>query len=177
MSFFSSQEGSLDTDLQKPGDDRARGGVSCQSKGAGDCPPPPRGHSPASTSGLDFQLWAMREHVSIVLGPPVCGACYGGPRNLLQSGLCCCLVPKSCLTLCNPMDCSPPGSSVHGILQARTLEWVAISFSKGSSQHRDQTQISCLLHWQVGSLPLRQEAQRRLCREDSSRSWRSLKLK
>ena len=41
-----------------------------------------------------------------------------------------------CLTLCNPMDCSPPGSSDHGILQARILEWVAISFSRGSSQPR-----------------------------------------
>ena len=43
-----------------------------------------------------------------------------------------------------PMDCSPPGSSVHGILQARILEWVAISFSRGSSQHRDQTWVSCI---------------------------------
>ena len=42
---------------------------------------------------------------------------------------CCCLVAKSCLTLCDPVDCSPPGSFVHGILQARLLEWVAISFS------------------------------------------------
>ena len=41
---------------------------------------------------------------------------------------------QSCLTLCDPMDCSPPGSSVHGIFQARTLEWVAISSSQGSSQ-------------------------------------------
>ena len=40
------------------------------------------------------------------------------------------------------MDCSPPGSSVYGILQARILEWVAISFSRGSSQPRDQTQVS-----------------------------------
>ena len=47
------------------------------------------------------------------------------------------LVTKS--DSCNPMDCSPPGSSVHGILQARTLEWVAISFSRGSSQPRDRT--------------------------------------
>ena len=45
-------------------------------------------------------------------------------------------------TLCDPMDCSPPGSSVHGILQARILEWVAISFSRGSSWPRDQTQVS-----------------------------------
>ena len=43
----------------------------------------------------------------------------------------------SCLTLCNPMDCSLPGSSVRGILQARTLEWVAVTFSKGSSPPRD----------------------------------------
>ena len=43
------------------------------------------------------------------------------------------LVTQSYLTFCNPMDCSPPGSSVHGILQARTLEWIAVPFSKGSS--------------------------------------------
>ena len=48
-------------------------------------------------------------------------------------------VAQSCPTLCNPVDCSPPGSSVHGILQARILEWVAISFSRGSSQPRDRT--------------------------------------
>ena len=42
----------------------------------------------------------------------------------------CCLVSKSCLTLCNPMDCCLLGSSVHGIFQARILEWVAISFSR-----------------------------------------------
>ena len=49
------------------------------------------------------------------------------------------LVTQSCLTLCDPMDCRSPGSSVHGILQARILEWVAISFSRGSSQPRDRT--------------------------------------
>ena len=59
------------------------------------------------------------------------------------------------LTLCDPMDCSPPGSSVHGILQTRILEWVAMLSSRGSSQPRDQTPISySLLYWQVGSLPL-----------------------
>ena len=51
-------------------------------------------------------------------------------------------VAQSCLTLCDSMDCSPPGSSVHGILQARILEWVAISFSRGSSRPRDWTQVS-----------------------------------
>ena len=54
----------------------------------------------------------------------------------------CVLVTWSCLTLCNPMDCSHPGSSVHGIFQARILEWVAISFSRGSFQPRDQTRVS-----------------------------------
>ena len=47
------------------------------------------------------------------------------------------------LTLCNPMDCSLPGSSVHGFFHARILEWVAISFFSRSSQTRDQTQVSC----------------------------------
>ena len=51
---------------------------------------------------------------------------------------------KSCPTLCNPMDYSPPGSSVHEILQARILEWVAIFFSRGSCQPRDQTRVSCI---------------------------------
>ena len=54
----------------------------------------------------------------------------------------CVLVAQSCSTHCDPMDCSPLGSSVHGILQARILEWVAISFSRGSSQPRGQTQVS-----------------------------------
>ena len=53
-----------------------------------------------------------------------------------------CSVIQSHLTLWNPVDCSPPGSSVHGILQARILEWVAISSSRGSFQPRDQTCIS-----------------------------------
>ena len=49
---------------------------------------------------------------------------------------------QSCLTPCNPMDCSPPGPSVHGILQARILEWVAMPSSRGSSPPRDRTHIS-----------------------------------
>ena len=51
-------------------------------------------------------------------------------------------VTQSCPTLCDPEHCSPPGSSIHGILQARILEWVAISFSRGSSWPRDRTQVS-----------------------------------
>ena len=61
---------------------------------------------------------------------------------------------QSCPTLCNHMDYSLPGSSVHGILQARGLEWVAISFSRGSSQPGWNPRLLCLLHWQEGSLPL-----------------------
>ena len=53
-----------------------------------------------------------------------------------------CVQAQSCLTLCNPLICSLPGSSVHGILQARILEWVAMPSSRGSSQIRDQTQVS-----------------------------------
>ena len=76
---------------------------------------------------------------------------------------------QSCLTLCDLVDCSPPGSSVHGIIQLRILEWVAISSSRGSSQPRDQTCISCqtgdasgffaigrwiLYHWVTWEVPL-----------------------
>jgi len=54
-------------------------------------------------------------------------------------------VAQLCMTLCDPMDYSLPGSSVHGIFQARVLEWVAISFSRGSSQPRDWTQVSLIV--------------------------------
>ena len=49
------------------------------------------------------------------------------------------LITQLCPTLCNPTDYSPPGSSVHSILQAKILEWIAIPFSRGSSEPRDQT--------------------------------------
>ena len=54
-------------------------------------------------------------------------------------------VAQSCLTRSNPVDCSLPSSSVHGIFQAKVLEWVAISFSRGSSPSRDQTRVSCIV--------------------------------
>ena len=68
--------------------------------------------------------------------------CYdaGGKDTAAASSDLACVCTKSlptCLTLCDPVDYSPPGSSVHGILQARILEWVAISFSRGYSQTRD----------------------------------------
>ena len=54
-------------------------------------------------------------------------------------------VAQSCRTLCGSMDCSPTGYSVHGIFQARVLEWGAISFSRGSSRPRDRTPVSCIV--------------------------------
>ena len=70
---------------------------------------------------------------------------------------CCCSVTQSCPILCDPVDCSPPGSSVPGISQAITLEWVAISFCRESSQSRDQITVSCsgtqiLYHWATSIL-------------------------
>ena len=56
-------------------------------------------------------------------------------------------VAQSCPTLCDPMDCSLPGSSVHGISQARILEWAAISFSTACSQPRNQIYVSCMDRW------------------------------
>ena len=72
---------------------------------------------------------------------------------------------QSCLTLCDPIDCSLPSSSVHRTLQARILEWVAIPSSRGSSLPRDRTHMTgsvAVLHilpWQVGSLLLVQPGQ------------------
>ena len=65
---------------------------------------------------------------------------------------CCCLVAKSCPALGDLVDCNPPGFSVHETSQARILEWVAVSFSRGSLWSRDQAHISCtgrqmLYHW------------------------------
>ena len=82
----------------------------------------------------------------------VCVCMFSSAAEVHFLYLFCCLVTKLCPTLCDPMDCSQPGSSVCGILQARTLECVAISFSRGSSWPRDGTCISCIsrqivYHW------------------------------
>ena len=69
------------------------------------------------------------------VGLPIC------PQRLAYEWV---LVTQSCLSLCDPMDYSQPGSSVHRIFQARTLEWVAIPFSRGSSRPRDWTLVSCI---------------------------------
>ena len=54
---------------------------------------------------------------------------------------------QSCLTICHPMDCGLPGFSVHGVSQPRIVEWVAISFSRASTQPRDWTWVSCIGRW------------------------------
>ena len=59
--------------------------------------------------------------------------------------VCVCSVTQLCLTLCDPVDCSPPASSVHGILQARILEWVAISSSRGSSPIQGHSSLIALV--------------------------------
>ena len=66
--------------------------------------------------------------------------------------ICCCSVAKLCPTLCDPVDCSPPGSSVHEDFQSKRLEWVAISFSGGIFPTQELSLH--LLHWQVDSSPL-----------------------
>ena len=62
----------------------------------------------------------------------------------IQPTMCACSAAQSCLTLCDPLDCNLPGSSVREILQARILEWVAISSSRGSSQPRNRACVSCI---------------------------------
>ena len=70
--------------------------------------------------------------------------CYRRHWPRLHSVGSCCLVTHSCPTLCDPVDCSPPGSSVHWIPQAGILEGIAFPFSRGSSPPRDQTRVSCI---------------------------------
>ena len=75
-----------------------------------------------------YTVWLPRSPVLLEFLPP--------------KGTCTCMLSHSCPTLCDPMDCSPPGSSVRRILWARILEWVAIPCSNGSSWPRDQNQVS-----------------------------------
>ena len=100
-------------------------------------------------------LWSNRylergSSMCLFGGPVKSSRCCRGPStlaSLFSSGVCPPVwvkVAQSRLTLCDPMDCSPPGSPVHGILQARILEWVAMPSSGGSSQPRHQTQVSCV---------------------------------
>ena len=83
-------------------------------------------------SFLSFQFLKSKRCMQMLLNPVV-------PKDQWV-----CSVAQLYLTLCNPTDCSPWGSSVHRIIQARILEWVAISFYRGSSRHRNWTRISSL---------------------------------
>ena len=83
----------------------------------------------------------------------------------------CAKLLQLCPPLCDPVGCSLPGSSVHRILQAGVLKWVAISFSRGSSQPRDWTHVSCLLHWQMSSLPLAPPAEKAMAPHSSTLAW------
>ena len=91
-----------------------------------------------------FELIQKDVHFSVLLQKNTCPYTHT-MGSWFTCYLCVCvLVTQLCLTVCNPMHWNPPGSSVHGILQARILEWVPIPFSRGSSQSRDQTQVSCI---------------------------------
>ena len=98
---------------------------------------------------LEFPLWSSSNHEirwafksACVLG----FASHCCSSVVLKTTLPCTCAKslQSCLTLCEPMDCSPPGSSVLGTLQARILEWVAMPSSRGSSWPRDRTHVSCI---------------------------------
>ena len=94
----------------------------------------------------DHSLWFYAWKI-----PRFCRSIEVENRPVVTRGCCCCLAAQLCPTLCDPMDCSLPDSSVHVTSQARILEWVAISFSKGSSQPGNQFKSP---HWQADSLPL-----------------------
>ena len=85
----------------------------------------------ATVSSRDFFSWSF--YLSLII--------MNNSENLYTYM---CSIAQSCLTLCGPMDCTLPGSSAHGIFQARISEWVAVPFSRGSSQTRYQTQVSCI---------------------------------
>ena len=100
--------------------------------------------------------WELRDH-AFILQPRRLWyeKIQGWIKGLYLPG---CLVAKLCLTFCDPVDWRLPGSSVHGIFQARILEWVAISSSRGSCQPRNQTCIVCvgrliLYHWATREAP------------------------
>ena len=114
---------------------------------------------------LSFSMWDLVPWPGMETGPHgyhwECGVLaldqQGNPHRSPFISLPCAVCAKSlqsCLTLCDPMDCSPPGSSVHGILQTRILEWNAMPCCRRSSVSGIKPESLCLLHWQVGSLIL-----------------------
>ena len=110
------------------------------------------------SSPADLQFFRLyQEHALQLLHVTGHAQCTGCPTAGLWHLVPLCVCAKSFqlwLTLYNSLDFSQPGSSFHGILQARILEWIGMPSSRGSSQPMDQTHVSHLLHWQAGSLPL-----------------------
>ena len=99
-----------------------------------------RSRQPAKAAGCTHCLGGCCSQ-PLLTGPPR----GKSPVSLTGcSGMCACIVAQPCLTRCDPVDSSPPDSSVHGILQARILERVAISSSRGSFWPRDRTHVSCV---------------------------------
>ena len=94
----------------------------------------------ASILPVNIQGWFLLGLTGLTLQSKQSGCCGGGSFG------------KLCLALCDPMDYSPLGSSVHGILQARILEWVVLLSSRASAWLRDWTLIFYILHWQADSL-------------------------
>ena len=114
-----------------------------------------RGRQVMPTSRRDVRWWGhSRQRRQIIIKCSLCFLIFIFliflfPRFLLKIQLLTflihyMLVTQSCPTLCNLMDCNPPGSSVHRIFQVRILEWIAIPFSRGCSQTRDETWVSCI---------------------------------
>ena len=103
---------------------------------------PDLGRSPGEGKGSPFQYSGLENFMACIVHG------VAKSRTWLSTFhfqfVCACSVDQLCLTLGGPVDCSPTGSSVRGIFQARVLQWVAISFSRGSSRSRDRTQVSCI---------------------------------
>ena len=93
------------------------------------CPLEPDCLGSSPSPGTNSSVWPWASYLTCAL---VSSSVKEDHRNTYLK-----VLARSCLTLCDPMDCSPPGSSVHGILQAGILEWVAIPFSRGFFQPRD----------------------------------------
>jgi len=106
------------------------------------CFPTPSPHW-TSKNGAPQYCGLISIHITGKVLVPFHVQCGFLKESRYEEGRARCLVANSCPTLCDPMDCSPPGSSVHGISQSWILEWVAISSSRGSSRPRDQTQVPC----------------------------------
>ena len=92
------------------------------------------------------------------MGENICKSCIykACVYSIYKSSLCYATSLQSCLTLCDPIDCRPPGCSVHGILQARIVEWVAMPSSRESAPPRDRTlvsYVSCTGRWVLVPIP------------------------